>query len=237
MEPYLTSWNRGGVKKCIHAFIGQRPDGSFGVVQTLPWEMRCWGCGSGIRGTYNRDHIQFELCQDDRSDPDWCKKCYDKAVELCAYLCRRYGFGAEAIVDHAEAHARGYASNHGDPDAWFPLHGRNMDSLRREVINVFLACLRDNGVTGKVLFEDSSIAVLAAQCTYSAEHMVRFASALFQRTLQYLMSSGDEDIMARAERYIRTHFMDNITREDVAAVACITPNYLSKQFHLSLIHI
>ena len=54
-----------------------------------------------------------------------------------------------------------------------------LDSLRREVINVFLACLRDNGVTGKVLFEDSSIAVLAAQCTYSAEHMVRFASALF----------------------------------------------------------
>ena len=110
-----------------------RPDGSFGVVQTLPGEMRCWGCGSGIRGTYNRDHIQFELCQDDRSDPDWCKKCYDKAVELCAYLCRRYGFGAEAIVDHAEAHARGYASNHGDTDDWFPLHGRNMDSLRREV--------------------------------------------------------------------------------------------------------
>lgn len=42
VEPYLTSWNRGGVKKCVHAFIGQRPDGSFGVVQTLPWEMRCW---------------------------------------------------------------------------------------------------------------------------------------------------------------------------------------------------
>ncbi len=133
VEPYLTSWNRGGVKKCVHAFIGQRPDGSFGVVQTLPWEMRCWGCGSGIRGTYNRDHIQFELCQDDRSDPEWCKKCYDEAVELCAYLCRRYGFGAEDIVDHAEAHARGYASNHGDTDDWFPLHGRNMDSLRREV--------------------------------------------------------------------------------------------------------
>lgn len=106
-----------------------------------------------------------------------------------------------------------------------------LDSLRREVINAFLPCLRDNGVTGKVLFEDGTVAALAGQCTYSAEHMVRFASALFQRTLQLLRSSGDEDTMARAERYIRTHFMDNITREDVAAVACITPNYLSKQFH------
>ena len=28
VEPYLTSWNKGGVKKCVHAFIGQRPDGS-----------------------------------------------------------------------------------------------------------------------------------------------------------------------------------------------------------------
>ena len=52
----------------------------------------------------------------------------------------------------------------------------------------------------------------------------------FQRTLHYLMSSGDEDIMARAERYIRTHFMDNITGR-MWRLWPVSSNYLSKQFH------
>ena len=45
---YLSSWNKSGVEKCVHAFIGTRPDGSFGVVQTLPWDRRCWGCSRNI---------------------------------------------------------------------------------------------------------------------------------------------------------------------------------------------
>ena len=133
VSAYLSGWNRGGVGKCVHAFIGLRPDGSFGVVQTLPWEMRCWGCGTGSRGSYNRDHIQFELCQDDRSDAAWLEQCCREAAQLCAWLCKKYGFGADAIVDHAEAHALGYASNHSDTGDWFPLHGYSMDALRREV--------------------------------------------------------------------------------------------------------
>lgn len=133
VSAYLSGWNRSGVSKCVHAFIGLRPDGSFGVVQTLPWEMRCWGCGSGSRGSYNRDHIQFELCQDDRSDPAWLEQCYRAAVELCAHLCRIYRLRADSIVDHAEAYAKGYASNHTDTGDWFPLHGYSMDALRRDV--------------------------------------------------------------------------------------------------------
>jgi len=41
-----------------------------------------------------------------------------------------------------------------------------------------------------------------------------------------------DDIIAKADAYIREHFRENINREDVAAVACITPNYLSKQFRI-----
>lgn len=133
VSAYLTSWNKPGVEKCVHAFIGLRPDGSFGVVQTLPWEHRCWGCGSGKKGSYNASHIQFELCQDDRTDGAWFGQCYDKAVELCAWLCREYDIPVEQIVDHAEAHAAGWASNHGDTADWFPLYGKSMDTLRADV--------------------------------------------------------------------------------------------------------
>lgn len=130
---YLSSWNKGGVEKCVHAFIGTRPDGSFGVVQTLPWDRRCWGCGSGNKGSYNNTHIQFEICQDDRTDAAWFAQCYQAAVELCAYLCQQYNIPVGKIVDHAEAHALGYASNHSDTSDWFPLFGKNMDAFRADV--------------------------------------------------------------------------------------------------------
>lgn len=133
VSAYLTSWNKSGVSKCVHAFIGNLPDGSFGVAQTLPWTMRCWGCGSGSKGSYNNTHIQFELCQDDRSDQAWFEKCYQAGVELCAHLCRTYGLTADDIVDHAEAHAKGYASNHSDTGDWFPKYGKSMDTFRADV--------------------------------------------------------------------------------------------------------
>lgn len=136
VSAYLTSWNKVGVEKCVHAFIGTLPDGSFGVAQTLPWTMHCWGCGSGSKGSYNNSHIQFEICQDDRSDPDWFAQCYEQAVELCAYLCQTYGLSTDDIVDHAEAHTRGYASNHADTTDWFPIYGKSMDTFRTDVQTV-----------------------------------------------------------------------------------------------------
>ena len=42
--------------------------------------------------------------------------------------------------------------------------------------------------------------------------------------------ADSDDIIARVEAYIQAHFRENINREDVAAIAYITPNYLSKQF-------
>lgn len=130
---FLKSWNRSGVEKCVHAFIGTRSDGTFGVVQTLPWDHRCWGCGKGRKGSYNASHIQFEICQDDRTDESWFQQCYNKAVELCVWLCREYSIPVENIVDHAEAHNMGYASNHSDTTDWFPLYGRDMDTFRADV--------------------------------------------------------------------------------------------------------
>lgn len=136
VSAYLSSWNKSGVEKCVHAFIGTRPDGSFGVVQTLPWDYRCWGCGSGSKGSYNNTHIQFEICQDDRTDAAWFVRCYQAAVELCAYLCQQYNIPVSSISDHAEAHAQGYASNHSDTSDWFPLFGKNMDTFRADVQTV-----------------------------------------------------------------------------------------------------
>ena len=49
------------------------------------------------------------------------------------YLCRMYGLTAADILDHAEAHKKGLASNHGDVGHWFPKYGASMDKLRGDV--------------------------------------------------------------------------------------------------------
>ena len=37
----------------LNAWIGTLADGSVATVQTLPWDYRPWGCGSGPKGSCN----------------------------------------------------------------------------------------------------------------------------------------------------------------------------------------
>ena len=129
---YLSSWNRSGVTKCVHAFIGIY-DGKVSVVQTLPYTIAPWGCGKGSKGSYNSTHIQFECCEDAKNDAQYFEAVYKTAVEYCAVLCSVYRLPVSSIVDHKEAHALGYASNHGDTADWFPLFGKSMNTFRADV--------------------------------------------------------------------------------------------------------
>ena len=61
--------------------------------------------------------------------------------------------------------------------------------------------------------------------------MLRFAETLYSTVEEQLQQLQDSaDIIARVEGYIREHFRENISRNDVAAIVYITPNYLSKLF-------
>ena len=42
--------------------------------------------------------------------------------------------------------------------------------------------------------------------------------------------SEDDNIMEKAKKFIEENYRENITREDVALVAYVTPNYFSKLF-------
>lgn len=133
---YANSWNRDDprLQKCAHAFVGCLADGSVASVQTLPWNFPCWLSGSGKNGSYNGDptaHIQFEICRGNKTDRAYFDRAVrGEAVALCAYLCRLYDLSPDSVCDHSEAHARGYATNHGDISAWLSLHGYTMDDFR-----------------------------------------------------------------------------------------------------------
>ena len=125
-------WDRPGLTKCVHAFVGKIADGSVATVQTLPWNHRGWHAG----GAANNTHISFEICEDNLEDASYFNAVYREAVELTACLCREYGLDPLAdgvVICHQEGYRRGVASNHADVLHWFPIHGKSMDDFRADV--------------------------------------------------------------------------------------------------------
>ena len=133
---YGNHWNRSAVSTCVHAFIGTNKAGAVETYQNLPWDICCWGVGSGKNGSYNYNptaRIQFEICEDNKKDKDYFNSAFKEAIELCAYLCEKYSISVDKICSHSEAYKAGYGSNHGDPEHWMKNFGKDMTWFRAEV--------------------------------------------------------------------------------------------------------
>ncbi len=143
---FVESWNRPDKAVCVHAFI----DGYDGnCYQILPWNYRGWHAG----GDANNTHIGIEMCEHESlhytggmnftcADPaaarEMATRMYNAAVELFAYLCRKFELDPLAdgvIISHTEGHTRGVASGHGDPEhLWERLQmDYTMDAFRTAV--------------------------------------------------------------------------------------------------------
>lgn len=128
-------WN-GDVKKAVHYFIGKKANGAVGIAHVLPENYCAWGVGKGKKGSYNYNptaHIQFEVCEDNLKSKPYFDECYKAAVELCADICKRWGWKADVIVSHHEACKKGYGSNHADIDHWLKKYGKTMNDFRKDV--------------------------------------------------------------------------------------------------------
>lgn len=149
---YGNDWNNHPVQAGLNAWIGKMADGRVSSVQTLPWDFRPWGCGSGKYGSCNGDKnvknspfwLQFEICQDSLRNRDYFEKVYKEGVELTAYWCKMFnlnptgtviykGVKVPVILCHYDSHRLGLGSNHSDVEHWFKLYGKTMDDVRRDV--------------------------------------------------------------------------------------------------------
>lgn len=147
-------WNRAEVagnpvEKAVHAFVGKLADGSYAVCKALSYTQPVWAAYKGAKGSYDGRlwtadgqkaggplHIQFEMIEDKNGDQTHCHNLYWTAVQFCAYLCRMYpSIRIEDIISHKEAHARGMASDHGDPEKYWAKcgNGYTMDGFRADV--------------------------------------------------------------------------------------------------------
>ena len=138
-------WNVPNKPVAVHAVL--QADGT--VYQCLPWNFRGWHVG----GEANNTHIGVEMTEPNciwYNENDGYKlyikdrgkaiihvrKTYAVAVELFAMLAKQYGWNPETdIMSHAEAHARGLGSNHGDPEHLWRGLGLpyTMDTFRADV--------------------------------------------------------------------------------------------------------
>ena len=129
---YNNHWNKRGLSKCVHAFIGKLKDGSIASYQTLPWKMRGWHAG----GSANNTHIGIEICEDGLKDAEYFNKVYREAAELCAHLCDIYNLDPSdpaVLLCHSEGYKLGIATNHSDVMHWFSNHGKTMNDFRKLV--------------------------------------------------------------------------------------------------------
>ena len=130
---FADRWDKPGLLKGTHFFVDDKE-----AINILPCEAgnvhRAWHCGKGPNGSGNDTMIGIEICEPaDLDDKAYFSVAYDNAVELAAQLCRKFNILPSNIVCHAEGHAAGIASNHGDVYHWFPRHGVDMDDFREAV--------------------------------------------------------------------------------------------------------
>ena len=147
---YGNDWNHIERQAGLNCWIGKLADGTVTTVQTMPWNYRPWGCGSGSKGSCNDGWIQFEICEDGLNDKSYFEKCYNEAVEITAYLCQMYGLNPKGtvskngvnvpvILDHTTSCSLGFGSNHGDVKHWFSKYGKTMDDVREDVAKLLNA--------------------------------------------------------------------------------------------------
>ena len=144
---YGNDWNHIDVDAGLNCWIGELADGTVTTVQTMPWNYRPWGCGSGSKGSCNSGWIQFEICEDGLTDKTYFDKVYKEACEITAYLCKMYnldpkgtvtynGVKVPVILCHVDSYNLGLGSGHGDVLHWFPKHGKSMEDVRNDVAKI-----------------------------------------------------------------------------------------------------
>lgn len=139
-ERWNKSYKASEINKpvCVHAFVDDKE-----IWQYLPWDHRGWHAG----GKANDTHIGIEICEPSGffyshnvmigyevlKNTDYFRRAYQNTINLCIFLCKKYGLSEKDIICHSEGNVKGIASNHSDVMHWFPLHGEDMDSFRKAV--------------------------------------------------------------------------------------------------------
>lgn len=103
--------------------------------------------------------------------------------------------------------------------------------LHHALLQTVCRCLADNGITTQALFQSEQMCELDANAERSMFDCLKFASALYDHAAELLdTSGGDYETIQSVIHYVRQHYKEDLSREQLAQIAHITPNYLSRRF-------
>lgn len=177
----------GGRQCCVNAFCDDTK-----VIKTMDYYGRPWGCGSGKRGSGNNWYCQIEICEPkgiyyvngwkyaikdgyETSVVNYIKDAFEVCAQWAAARLKEFGIkqvNDDTVTSHYEAHAKGIAGNHGDPQGLFALAGLDMDKFRDRVDEI----LNDRGDEldmTKMEFIESLTPVEAAKLVNKAREYYR----------------------------------------------------------------
>ena len=140
-------WNHTNRQAGVNAFVGKLANGTVATVQTMPWNYRPWGVGSGNKGSLNSGWVQFEICEDGKTNKAYFDQIFEEACQLTAYLCKLYGIDPNGkttyngivvptILCHKDAADLNVGCKHIDIYDWFPNFGaqyKNMQQARDRI--------------------------------------------------------------------------------------------------------
>lgn len=152
---YKNDWNHIHHSAGLNCWVGKLADGTITTVQTMPWNYRPWGCGSGPKGSCNGSTggpfwIQFEICDDGYTSQDYFNKAYKEACEITAYLCNMFnidpngtvqykGVQVPTILCHWDSYKLGLGGAHTDIYSWFNKYNKDMNNVRADVSAILKA--------------------------------------------------------------------------------------------------
>ena len=106
-----------------------------------------------------------------------------------------------------------------------------MERFRSDLIHLYAQHFRDNRMSTNDIFRDQEILRLQQASPVTDRILTELAERLWQLQQNRMKESAEEeDVIARAKKYIDENFREDISRSDIAAMTYVTPNYLSKLF-------
>lgn len=106
-----------------------------------------------------------------------------------------------------------------------------LQQAKEEILQVVYAYLAKSGIQASGLFRDEAYEVMTQKAARSVTDMVRWVNYLLERTFVYESEiQKSYTIVEKIQQYIREHYSENISRNEIAAEFFLAPEYLAKMY-------
>lgn len=108
---------------------------------------------------------------------------------------------------------------------------QTMRAIQRDFVQIAYAQLYKNNIQAHRLFSDEVSEQLDSNADSSVFQFMKWAAFVTNRTIDYLKQViQSEGVVDKAKRFIHEHYDQELSREEIAAIVYLTPDYLAKRF-------